>query len=109
VKHARIQGLLIAALIGLNGMALTGCAVPDGSQAYYSTDLRIGLDYYDPWFGDYGGWGPGYRVGPPRQIMRLPDPGHDRRPPRGFRPAPGSRPIPSIPSRPHPRGPRPPR
>ena len=108
-----IRGAAIALLIGLNTGLLAGCAVTDGGYAY-RTDVRIGLDYYDPWFdgyggyGGFGGWGPGYRVGPPRHIMPRPD--FDRvRPPHrgGYRPAPGAHPVPSIPSRPHPRGPRP--
>ena len=109
MTRLRARAASIAVLLVLNTSWLAGCAVTDGGNAY-RTDVRIGLDYYDPWFGDYGGyggWGPGYRVGPPRQIMPRPD--FDRgRPPRGgFRPAPGAHPIPSIPTRPHPGGPRP--
>jgi hypothetical protein len=97
------RGALIALLIGLNtSFLLASCAVTDGGYAY-STEVRIGVDYYDPWYGDYGGWGPGYRVGPPRQIMPRPSYDWGHQAPRGFRPAPGAHPIPSIPSRPHPR------
>ena len=107
MTHLRARGAVIALLIGLNTFLLASCAVTDGGYAY-STDVRIGLDYYDPWFGDYGGWGPGYRVGPPRQITPRPDFDGGRPPHRGgYRPAPGAHPIPSIPSRPHPRGPQP--
>jgi hypothetical protein len=109
VSYLRIRGAAIALLLGLNTFLLAGCAVTDGGYGY-STDVRIGLDYYDPWFGnygDYGGWGPGYRVGPPRQIMPRPDLDRGRPPhPGGFRPAPGAHPVPTIPSRPHPHGPR---
>ena len=108
MTNLRIRGAAIALLLGLNMFLLASCSVTDGGYGY-STDVRIGLDYYDPWFGnygDYGGWGPGYRVGPPRQIMPRPD--FDRGPHRGgYRPAPGAHPGPSSPSRPHPRGPRP--
>lgn len=104
--HLRAHGAVISLLVGLNTFLLASCAVTDGGYAY-RTDVRIGLDYYDPWFGDYGGWGPGYRVGPPRQTQRRPDVDRGHPPPRGYRPAPGAHPIPSIPSRPHPRGPRP--
>ena len=48
----------------------------------------------------HGGWGGGYRVGPGRGGDRR---GGDRRgnePPRSYRPAPASRPTPSIPSHP---------
>ena len=110
MTYLHIRGAVIALLIGLNTFLLASCAVTDGGYGY-STDVRIGLDYYDPWFGnygDYGGWGPGYRVGPPRQIMPRPDFDRGRLPHRGgYRPAPGAHPVPSIPSRPHPRGPRP--
>jgi hypothetical protein len=105
---------VIALLVGLNTCLLASCAVTDGGYGY-STDVHIGLGYYDPWlgydrgYGGYGGgWGPGYRVGPPRQIM--PRPGFERgRPPHpgGYRPAPGAHPVPTIPSRPHPRGQQP--
>ena len=51
--------------------------------------------FYEPYGFDYGGWGPGYHVGPPR--------GGERRPaqssPHAYRPAPPSRPTPSIPTR----------
>ncbi len=109
----RVRGTVVALLLGLNTFLLASCAVTDGGYAY-STDVRIGLDYYDPWFPDYGGyggfggWAPGYRVGPPRQIMPRPDFHGDRPPHRGgYRQAPGAHPVPTIPSRPHPRGPRP--
>jgi hypothetical protein len=109
VTYLRVRGAAIALLLGLNTFLLASCAVTDGGYAY-STDVRIGLDYYDPWFGnygDYGGWGLGYRVGPPRQIMPRPDVDRGQPPHRGgYRPAPGAHPLPTIPSRPHPRGPR---
>lgn len=44
---------------------------------------------------DYGGWGPGYYVAPPRHGERRPE--HSA--PRAYRPAPRSRPAPSIPTR----------
>jgi hypothetical protein len=80
------------ALATLNACAVTGVGV-DGS-------VGVGYvgGYYEPYGYEYGGWGPGYRVGPGR--------GGDRRgvgAPRGphtYRSAPASRPTPSIPSRP---------
>jgi hypothetical protein len=107
VTPLRGRGAVIALLFGLNTFLLASCAATNGGYAS-STDVHIGVDYYDPWFGDYGGWGPGYRVGPPRRIMPRPD-FDGGRPPHGagYRPAPGAHPIPTIPSRPHPRGPRP--
>jgi hypothetical protein len=45
----------------------------------------------------YGGWGPRYHVGPPRggEYQRQRPPSH------AYRPAPQSRPIPTIPTRPY--------
>jgi hypothetical protein len=91
-------GLGAVVLTFLNACAVTGVGV-DGS---------VGVDYdagyYEPYGYEYGGWGGGYRVGPGRGGDRR---GGDRRaggPPRSYRPAPASRPTPSIPN--HPRGPR---
>ncbi|MFZ1545974.1 MAG: hypothetical protein WAT12_02585, partial [Candidatus Nitrotoga sp.] len=64
--------------------------------------MGIGLGYYEPSYGvAYGGWGPGYRVGPPlRDGVRRPDHGRNHAPPHTYRPAPTSHPMPSIPTRP---------
>jgi hypothetical protein len=80
---------LALALTQLSACAVEGVGV-DGS-------VGVGYDagYYEPYGYEYGGWGPGYRVGPGR--------GGDRRGgghPGSYRPAPASRPTPSIPSRP---------
>jgi hypothetical protein len=53
---------------------------------------------YEPTGYVYGGWGPDYRVGPPRHGgQRRPE----QSPPRAYRPAPRSRTLPSIPTHPH--------
>jgi hypothetical protein len=80
--------------IALGALALTmlyACAV-DG----VGVDTTVGVGYvggyYEPYGYEYGGWGGGYRVGPGR--------GGDRRgdhPSHSYRPAPASRPTPSIP------------
>jgi hypothetical protein len=80
--------------IALGAFALTmlyACAV-DG----VGVDTTVGVGYvggyYEPYGYEYGGWGGGYRVGPGR--------GGDRRgdhPSHSYRPAPASRPTPSIP------------
>ena len=51
---------LALALTQLNGCAVEGVGV-DGS-------VGVGYDagYYEPYGYEYGGWGPGYRVGPGR-------------------------------------------
>jgi len=68
-----------ALLGGLVLAALSACAVYGGG---YDGDVYVGGVYEAPGF-VYGGWGPGYHVGPPRGVMRG-----------------GGRPMPSIPSRP---------
>ena len=78
----------------LGAFALTmlyACAV-DG----VGVDTTVGVGYvggyYEPYGYDYGGWGGGYRVGPGRGGDRRGD-----RPSHSYRPAPASRPTPSIP------------
>ena len=74
---------LSVALLLLAGLG--ACAVEGGG---YDGDVGVGVgvgyvgDYYEPCCGGYGGWGGGYRVGPPRGGDR--GPGHS---------------APSIPSR----------
>jgi hypothetical protein len=88
-------GRLAAALGGIGLMILTACAVTgvgvDGS-------VGVGYDagYYEPYGYDYGGWGPGYIVGPGRGGDRR---GHGPHLGGGhaYRPAPSFRPTPSIP------------
>lgn len=94
--------------------AVAGCAAVDGygvSDEYYESEGPIGYGgfgepfggFFEPFLGpygyDYGGWQPGYRVGPP------PRGGYDRRgwqshgPRPAYRAAAPSRSIPSIPMR----------
>jgi len=90
-----------ASMIGfacaLSFAVLSGCAVEG-----VGVDGSVGVDYvggyYEPYGYEYGGWGPGYAVGPYRD-------GHggyyrDRGHAPAFRPAPRGRSMPSIPSRP---------
>jgi len=50
--------------LGILAVMLAGCVA-----AGYDGDGGVGVGYvggfYEPWGYDYGGWGPGYRVGPP--------------------------------------------
>jgi hypothetical protein len=77
--------MLRVSTIALLLAGLGACAVEGGG---YDGDVGVGVgvgyggDYYEPGGYDYGHWGPGYRVGPPR--------GHES----GGR----GRPAPSIPS-----------
>jgi hypothetical protein len=68
--------------------ALCACLVPGGG--YVS-------GVYEPSGYDYGGWGPGYYVGPARRGERR----AEAPSPHAYRPAPRSRPAPPIPTRPH--------
>lgn len=81
-------------LAGLFMLLSSGCAVYGGGYGYES---NVGIDYYEPFGVDYGGWGPGYRVAPFHDGG-----GHfDRRGGVGrthsFRSPPASRGMPSIP------------
>ncbi|MDR3682940.1 MAG: hypothetical protein P4L11_04345 [Geothrix sp.] len=85
-------------------VVLCGCAFPEagygGSVAIdYGDDFGDGFgypgDFYEPYGYDYGGWGGGYQVGPPRYGDRRLE-----RPGRPFHAAPPSHRMPSIPSRP---------
>ncbi|HTJ90563.1 MAG TPA: hypothetical protein VL356_10350, partial [Acidocella sp.] len=84
-RHIIISG------IGLFVLLASGCAAPGGGSFQRTS---IGVGYYQPSGFYYGGWGPGYRVGPPW-------PGQFRRSRTfvGGRPTRLVRPIPSIPSR----------
>jgi hypothetical protein len=82
--------------IALGAFALTmlyACAVEG-----VGVDTTVGVGYvggyYEPYGYEYGGWGGGYRVGPGRGGDRRGD-----RPSHSYRPAPASRPTPSIPGR----------
>ena len=82
-------GLMAALLVILGGCAAVGVGYEGNVGGAY-----VG-GYYEPYGYPYGGWGPGYRVGPPRGVIH-------RAPPRQrpYRPAPLQRPTPSLPSRP---------
>jgi hypothetical protein len=82
----------MAAALGAVAVTLLYACAVDG----VGVDTTVGVGYvggyYEPYGYDYGGWGGGYRVGPGR--------GGDRRgdhPSHSYRPAPASRPTPSIP------------
>jgi hypothetical protein len=94
MRHRRT--LLGAAICVLGVAVLASCAV-DGVGVDGSVGVGYVGGYYEPYGYDYGGWGPGYAVGPYRG-------GHggyarDRGHAPAFRPAPGGRSMPSIPGR----------
>jgi hypothetical protein len=81
--------------------AVAGCVAVGGYDGGYDGGATgsYGVGFYEPFGYDYGGWQPGYRVGPP------PRGGYDHaarsnsRPSQPtYHPAPPSRSIPSIPA-----------
>ena len=97
-----LRRLAVASLLGLVVVLSSSCAVGVGGYGYgygYDDGVDIGVDYYAPLGIDYGGWGPGYRVGPYRGGEHRPDRGGGRPSPRAFRPAPAGHVVPSIPQR----------
>jgi hypothetical protein len=84
-------------------MALAGCVAVGGYDSGYGYDgaVTIGYDvgFYEPFGYEYGGWQPGYRVGPPpRSGYPARSDSHPSHP--AYHPASPSRSIPSIPTRP---------
>jgi len=54
-------------LVSIASLAAAACAVGyGGPDGYYDSDAGYVGGYYEPWGYDYGGWGGGYYVGPPR-------------------------------------------
>jgi hypothetical protein len=93
---SHLRGTAIALAIGVFAVLPAGCVVPDGGYGY-DGGVGVGLDYYEPYGADYGGWGPGYRVGPIRGgDFRG---GGGRVASHAYRSAPAGHSAPSIPSR----------
>jgi hypothetical protein len=89
----RKLGILgLAMLVGASACTVTGVGVGYDGEADY-----VG-GFYEPYGYDYGGWGHGYRVGPPRGGDHGPGPGRGGGHP--YRSAPPGRSMPSIPGRP---------
>lgn len=78
----------IGAVALLAAAALAACAVE--GVGYGGGDVGVSYvgGFYEPFGYEYGGWGPGYRIGPPR----------NRGGGRGGAPGRG---VPSIPTTPH--------
>lgn len=98
LPRAARSAALIAMLTVVIVMA--GCVVDGGGAYGPGVSIGLGLDYYEPFGFDYGGWGGGYNVGPPRGGGPRRADAHGR----GFRNAPPGRAMPSIPSAPRGRG-----
>jgi hypothetical protein len=85
---------------------VSGCIVSGGGYGPgYDVSLGAGLDYYEPRGDFYGGWPPGYQVGPSREGGHRADRAGQRAAPT-YRPAPPGQPIPSLPTRTRPKAPR---
>ena len=56
------RGWLLGVLGGALVLLLPGCVAGGGG----GVDVSYGADFYEPLGYEYGGWGRGYRVGPPR-------------------------------------------
>ncbi len=95
----RLAGLFLLAPLAVLPSA---CTVEPGYGYGYGDvsggNVGLGIDYYEPFGFDYGGWGPGYRTGPPRGGARFGGGGPGF--PHSYRSAPSSRAMPSIPSGP---------
>jgi hypothetical protein len=88
----------IALLLGLFTVLSSGCVVP-GDGYGYNGDVGVGVDYYEPYGAFYGGWGPGYDVGPYRDGGHGPDRRGGQSSAHSYRSTPASHSMPSIPSR----------
>ena len=63
---SRMWKIGAAVLVAAAGAALVACAVE--GVGYGGNDVGVSYygDFYEPFGYEYGGWGRGYRVGPPR-------------------------------------------
>jgi len=95
VKAGRSVGVvaLLAALLA----ALSGCTV-SSEGGYGGVGVSYVGGYYEPFGYDYGGWGPGYVVGPARAGRGRAGTGPGRAG-GGYRHAAPGRAMPSIPQR----------
>jgi hypothetical protein len=83
-------GLASLLAVGIGGCVATGAGYDGGG-----VDVGVSAGFYEPYGYDYGGWGPGYYVGPGRGGERRGGPGRSHT----YRPAPANRSPPTIPSR----------
>ncbi|HEY6483018.1 MAG TPA: hypothetical protein VIY54_05770 [Steroidobacteraceae bacterium] len=92
------------ALLLASAAAVGACVSGPGYVGPADADVGYGVDYYEPYGYEYGGWGPGYWIGPPGRYHDHDrgdhgdhDRGHQGRPAPRYRPAHGGRAAPSIP------------
>ena len=104
MKISQMRTTSMAFAITLFAALSSSCAVTGGGYGYDGGGVSVGLDYYEPYGGYYGGWGSSYRVGPNRGDHRNDhhdDHGDHGHPTHSYRPAPSTHSAPSIPSHPH--------
>jgi hypothetical protein len=93
MSNSPLRFSVLALTVVMAGALLSGCVAT--GYGYGSAGYGYSADYYEPYGGIYGEWGPGYEVGPYR------DGGGRRGPPSGghaYRSAPASHSMPSIPT-----------
>ena len=94
-------------VVGILGIAaglltIVSSCVATGPGYGGEVGVSYGVDYYEPDGYVYDRWQPGYHVAPPRRgrEVHAPRPQAERRTsPPVYRPAPSSRPAPTLPSR----------
>jgi hypothetical protein len=67
-KHGR--GRIIGWMLAFGATLLSGCVAAGYSDGSAGVDVGYVGGFYEPYGYGYGGWGPGYRVGPPRGGYR---------------------------------------
>jgi hypothetical protein len=99
VTPRSVRGLIVVVSAALGGCVVGGGY--DGGGGYEGgADVGYGVGFYEPYGYDYGGWGPGYGVGPPRRGFDRPGrSGSHPAPHPAYRPASPSRSMPSLPTR----------
>ncbi|MFI5165865.1 MAG: hypothetical protein ACHQQS_04520 [Thermoanaerobaculales bacterium] len=92
IVHRRwlVSTLGLLSLLGLSACLVAGRGRDEGVGVAY-----VG-GYYEPYGHDYGGWGSGYHVAPPRDGDRR----REQSTSHVYRPAPPDRRTPKIPTRP---------
>ncbi|MGH7105663.1 MAG: hypothetical protein ACREF0_04205 [Acetobacteraceae bacterium] len=94
----RCRGPVIALVVGLCSLAMSGCVVPEGGYGYHGNP-GYGLGYYEPPAASYSGWGRGYDVGPVRSGTGYEQHGGAGYEQHGGHGRPAGRPVPSLPGR----------
>jgi hypothetical protein len=82
-------------IVGFGMLLCNSACTVTGVGVGYDGEADYSGGFYEPYGYEYGGWGRGYRVGPPRGGER----GHAPSTGRPYRAAPPSRAMPSIPGR----------